>query len=295
MYDLIIIGMGPAGMSAGIYAKRSGVNVLMLDGELPGGLLNKISIVDNYLGFSDVTGPELSESMYMHIKNVGVSFKLERVVNVIKTDDGFDVFTNKNVYKTKAIIVGVGRKQKKIGIVNEDKYFGKGVSYCAICDGPLYKGKKLAVVGGGNSAFEESLYLSKFSDDITILVRGGISADAFLVDKVKEANIKIIENVSIDSFYGDDVFRGIKYNDNVEDFDGVFIYVGYEADITFLKGFDIFDENGYIVANEKMKSKVDGIYACGDIIKKDLYQIATAVGDGAIAGINASKYVKKVK
>ena len=295
MLDLIIVGMGPAGLNAGIYAKRSGLNVLLLDGAMPGGLLNKISIIDNYLGFDSISGPELSEKMINHINKEEVPYKIERVVNVIKNNDIFDVITNKNTYQSKSVIIAIGRKQRKTGILNEDKYFGKGISYCAICDAPLYKNKKLVVIGGGNSAFEESVYLSKYSDDITILVRSSISADDVLVKDVREKNIKIIENAKIEEFYGDEVLKGVKLENMDIECDGAFIYIGYEADTSFLKNLDIVDEYGYIIVDEKMRTKEDGIYACGDIIRKDLYQICTAVSDGSIAAISAFKDIKKKK
>jgi len=294
MYDTIIVGMGPAGMSAGIYAKRAGAKILILESVYPGGLLNKISVVDNYLGYSNITGPELSEKMLNSVLNEKIEYKLEIVLNINKIDDIFEITTNKNKYKSKNVIVSIGRKAKTSGIENEKTFAGKGISYCAICDGPIYKNKKLIIIGGGNSAFEESIYLSKITKDITILVRNKIKAEKQLVEKVKSLGIKIIENVTINNFYGDEVLKGININDNENiDCEGCFIYIGYEANASFLNNFDIFDDKGYIIVNNKMETNVKGLFACGDIIKKDLYQIITAASEGAIAGVNASKERKE--
>jgi len=290
MYDCIIVGMGPAGMSASIYSKRAGAKTLILEGLMPGGLLNKVSIVDNYLGFSGVTGPELSDSMIKSVLNENIEYKIEMVLSLIKNNDVFEITTNKNKYQSKSVVVSIGRKARKSGIINEEKYVGKGISYCAICDGPLFKNKKLVVIGGGNSALEESIYLSNITSDITILVRNKVKAQEQLINKAKELGIKIIENVTINNFYGDETLKGININDNENiDCDGCFIYIGYEANASFLNNFDVFDEKGYVLVDENMETKESGLFACGDIIKKDLYQIITAASEGAIAGYNASK------
>lgn len=295
MYDCIIVGMGCAGMSAGIYAKRAGLNTLMLDEIMPGENLAKISVIENYLGFKSITGSELANQMFEHIKSENVPFNIEKVMNITINDDGTKtVFTNKNKYITKGVIIAGGRKFKKSGLTNENKFVGKGISYCAVCDGPLYKNKRIVVLGGGNSAFEEGAYLSKFASEVTIIVRNKIKADLSAREAVNKDNIKIIAGRSVVEFLGNEVISGVKLDDGtVIDCEGVFIYFGTVADTSFIEGLDITDENGYIIVDNCMKTKYDGIYACGDVIKKELYQIATAVSDGAVAATCLKRELEK--
>lgn len=294
MFDTIIIGAGPAGMGAAVYSARSGLNTLLLDESVPGGLLNKISIVENYLGYKSVTGADLAVDMYNHVKHENVTFKLEKVVS-IKEDDGYKVVTTtKGEYKTKGVIIAIGRKPRKSGIPNEEMYAGKGISYCAICDAPLYKGKKLIVLGGGDSAFEEAIYLSNFASSVTIVVRNKISASDALVSEVKEKNIEVIIGKEAIDFLGDETIKQVKFNDeSTIDCDGVFIYYGYQADTAFMKDLNITDEKGYIEVDNSMRTKEPFIYACGDIIKKDAYQIVTAASDGCIAALSLKKDINK--
>jgi thioredoxin reductase (NADPH) len=294
MYDVIIIGSGPAGMSAGLYAKRSGLNTLILEGMYPGGLLNNVSIVDNYIGIKGISGSDLASLMYEHINSIDVKINFEKVLN-IEYGDIIKVTTSKNIYETKGIIIAIGRKAKKSGIPNEDKYIGKGISYCALCDGNLYKNKDIVVLGGGNSAFEESVYLSKIVKSIKIIVRSEIKAEKELITEVNNSNnIEIIKGVTCEEILGDEVVGGIRLNNgDIIKCDGVFIYYGYEAETSFLKNLNITDDKGYILVDQTMRTKLKNIYACGDIIKKDLYQIVTAASEGAIAATSARKDIKK--
>lgn len=294
MFDTIIIGAGPAGMGAAVYSARSGLNTLLLDESVPGGLLNKISIVENYLGYKSVTGADLAVDMYNHVKHENVSFKLEKVVSIKKEDEYKIVTTTKGEYKTKGVIIAIGRKPRKSGIPNEEMYAGKGISYCAICDAPLYKGKKLIVLGGGDSAFEEAIYLSNFASSVIIVVRNKISASDALVSEVKEKNIEVIIGKEAIDFLGDETIKQVKFNDeSTIDCDGVFIYYGYQADTAFMKDLNITDEKGYIEVDNSMRTKEPFIYACGDIIKKDVYQIVTAASDGCIAALSLKKDINK--
>lgn len=294
MYDCIIVGMGCAGMSAGLYAKRSGMNTLIIDGSAPGGLLNKISIVENYIGVGSISGIDLALKMFEQIRNEEVPYKIETVTSVKNNNDYKIVYTTKGEYKTKTIIFAIGRKPKSSSIPFEEKYKNKGISYCAVCDASLYKNKELVVLGGGNSAFEEALYLSNFASKITIIVKDKISADKELIDDVKSKNINIITGTSVSEFLGDDNITGVRLdNGNIINCSGVFIYYGYIAETSFINNLDITDDGGYILVDNDMKTKIDGIYACGDIIKKNVYQIVTACSDGAIAALSAKKYVTK--
>lgn len=294
MYDVVIIGMGCAGMSAGIYAKNSGLNTLILEENYPGGILNKVNIVDNYLGFNDITGPELVEKMFDHVKNNGVAYKFERVLKIEDKDDYKELTTTKDTYKTKSIIFASGRKARNTNIESEKKFEGKGISYCAICDAPFFKGKDIVVLGAGSSAFEEAIYLSKVVNSVKILVKKDISALDELVDTARSiSNIEIMSGVYVTDFIGEDKLTGVKLNtEEVIKCDGAFVYYGYTADTEYLKNLDILDERGYIVVDESMRTKVPFIYACGDTIKKDLYQVATAVSEGAIASVSARKDIK---
>ncbi len=293
MYDVIIIGMGPAGMSAGIYAKRSGLNTLILEGMYPGGLLNKVSIVDNYLGIKNISGADLSLNMFEHIKDVGVNYKIEKVLK-IENSDVKKITTTKSVYETKSIIFAIGRTPKKSGLPNEEKYIGKGISYCALCDGNLYKNKDIIILGGGNSAFEEAVYLSKIVKSIKVLFRSEIRAEKELRDEVNaQSNIEIITGVTVEEIMGDEVVGGVRLaNGDIIKCDGIFIYYGYEAETGYLNNLGITDDKGYILVDSKMRTSKPLIYACGDIIKKDLYQIITAASEGAIAATSARKDIK---
>lgn len=293
MYDVIIIGMGPAGMSAGIYAKRSGLNTLILEGMYPGGLLNKVSIVDNYLGIKNISGADLSLNMFEHIKDVGVNYKIEKVLK-IENSDVKKITTTKSVYETKSIIFAIGRTPKKSGLPNEEKYIGKGISYCALCDGNLYKNKDIIILGGGNSAFEEAVYLSKIVKSIKVLVRSEIKAEKELRDEVNvQSNIEVITGVTVEEIMGDEVVGGVRLaNGDIIKCDGIFIYYGYEAETGYLNNLGITDDKGYILVDSKMRTSKPLIYACGDIIKKDLYQIITAASEGAIAATSARKDIK---
>lgn len=294
MFDTIIIGAGPAGMGAAVYSARSGLNTLLLDESVPGGLLNKISIVENYLGYKSVTGADLAVDMYNHVKHENVSFKLEKVVSIKEEDEYKIVTTTKGEYKTKGVIIAIGRKPRKSGISNEEMYAGKGISYCAICDAPLYKGKKIVVLGGGDSAFEEAIYLGNFASSVTIVVRNKISASDALVSEAKEKNIEVIIGKEAIDFLGDETIKQVKFNDeSTIDCDGVFIYYGYQADTAFMKDLNITDEKGYIEVDNSMRTKEPFIYACGDIIKKDIYQIVTAASDGCIAALSLKKDINK--
>lgn len=290
MYDCIIVGMGPAGMGAGIYAKRSGLEVLMIDEEAPGGLLNKISIVENYLGFKSISGPDLAYQMFEHINNEKVPYKIEKVLNIVENDGIKTVYTTKGEYKTKTIIIAIGRKLKKSGLPGEDKFTGKGISYCALCDAALYKDKDLVVLGGGNSAFEEAIFLKGIAKSIKIIVRKEISAEEDLVNDAKAKGIEIILGKQAKEFVGEDVLTGVVLEDDtLINCDGVFIYYGYAADTAFISNLNITDERGYIICDEGMRSKHEGIYACGDIVKKDLYQIINGVSEGAVAATTVKK------
>ncbi len=296
MYDVIVIGMGPAGMNAALYAKRSGLNVIMFEKSSPGGLISKMNIVDNYLGYENIAGSDLATKMFFHTQEQEIPYKIEEVENIIVEDNKKVVVTSEGSYETKAIILCGGRRPRKINVEDEEKLEGKGISYCAICDAPLYKGKKVAVVGGGNSAFEEGLYLSDFASKVIILNRGETCrADKVLQDEVKEkSNMEVRINSKIkEILLEDDKIEGVLLEDGEKlEVSGIFVYVGFEPSTDYISKLGILTEDNYISVDQNMRTKIKGIYAAGDTIKKSLYQIITAASEGATAAISVKNDIK---
>ncbi len=292
MYDVIIVGMGPGGMSAGIYAKRSGLNTLILEKKAPGGLINITNLVDNYLGFDNITGPDLAFKMFEHCKNNGVLYKIEEVIKIKKEDNIFKVKTNKGEYESKTVILAGGRQPRKIDM--EDKLKNLKISRCSICDAPLYKDKVVLCIGGGNSAFEEGIYLSDFASKLYIVARSEIKADNEMVETAKnKKNIEIYENEKLVDIEELDNKYKVKFTNKEFVVDGIFSYIGYQPSTEYLSNLNILTDNGYIEA-DNTKTQIPGLYACGDIVKKDLYQIITATSEGAEAATYAKKYIDEL-
>lgn len=287
MYDLIIIGMGIGGITAGIYAKRAGLNVLMFEKGAPGGMLQKIDKIENYPGFSEISGPDLAMDLFNQVKKVGVPFKFEEVLDVEITDEVKKIITKNGIYEAKNIIVATGRTPKYLGLDNEKDYLGRGLSTCASCDGNFYKGEDVAVVGSGNSALQESLYLSKIVNKVYLLHRGiNFKGDEALVDKVKNTpNIEIIDGVSVKKINEENgkINSVTLSNENTINVKGVFIYIGYKPDTDMFKKLDITNINGDIIVGENFETDIGGLYAIGDCAKKGVYQLVTAASDGCIA------------
>lgn len=285
MYDCIVIGMGCAGMSAAIYAKNAGLKTLILEESAPGGLLNKVKTINNYLGFKEISGSDLAFNMFEHIRSLGVEYKITKVLDIKNKNNYKLVTTTKGEYKTRGIIIAVGRKVKRSGISNEEDFVNRGISYCATCDGALYKNKDVVVLGSSEAAVEEAKYLSNIVNKVYF-----ISNKDFIIDLDNYDNIEFINNTKVVEFLGEENISGVKLeNGSVIECSGVFIYYGYSSEVAFLNGLNITDEKGYVIVNDKMKSSVDFVYACGDIIKKDLYQVSTAVSEGAIAASELNK------
>lgn len=295
IYDLIIIGMGPAGVSAAIYAKRAGLNILCLDKAMIGGYLNYIDRVDNYPGLFGVSGPDFAFKLYEHIKELDIEFKNENVVSVIN-DDVKIVKTNSNEYLCKNIIIATGRKARELGLENESKLKGKGISNCALCDGAFYKEKIVAVVGGGNSAIQEAIHLASIAKKVYVVHRrDSFKADAILVEKLKsKTNVELVMNSNIVKLITEnDRLSGIVLDSKKEiSVDGLFTYIGFVPSTEFAFKLDITDENGYIIVNSNFETDKNGIYAVGDIIKKDIYQVSTAVADGVVAAVKVTEKCK---
>lgn len=284
MYDVIIIGMGISGVSAAIYAKQADKKVLVLEGSAPGGLLNSIDKINNFAGINSISGPDFAMNLFNQVNQLGILYKLEKVVKIIDGEYK-TVTTTSSEYKCKNVIIATGRKPKLLGLENEDKYLGKGISTCALCDGNFYKGKSVAVVGAGNSALQESLYLSNIVDKIYLLMRRKVFAGSLeLVEKIKNTkNIEVMFETSVKQINEEnEAFKNLTLNnDEVLEVSALFVYAGYVPDTKFLSNLSITNNQGYILVNEDLETSVKGVFAIGDVTKKDIYQLMTAAADGA--------------
>lgn len=298
IYDLIIVGLGAAGMNAALYAKRSGLNILVFEGEVPGGLINKTDKIENFPGYVSISGPDLASNLFIQFNALGIPVKYEKV-ETIELDGNIKlVKTKKDIYKSKSIIIASGRKAKKLGVEGEEDLIGRGVSYCHLCDGNLYKNKITAVIGGGNSAVSGALYLSNICEKVYLVVRKKyLRADKVYQDELlKKDNVKILYNTMVEKIVEKDgVINKVFTNNGELLINGLFINIGYEPVNDFYKNLNITDETGFIKVDKNMKTNIDGVFAAGDIIKKDVYQIITAQSEGAIAAISAYEYLNYKK
>ena len=284
MYDIIIIGMGISGITAGIYAKRSNKKVLLIDKGMPGGLLNNIDKVSNYPGVPEITGPEFAEVLEKQVEHLDIPYVLEEVKSLELNEETKKVITENNTYEAKRVILAMGRKPKYLGLDNEKSLLGKGLSTCAVCDAFFYKNENIAIVGTGNSALQEALYLANIVGHIYIINRrDDFRGEEILVENIKKnPKIEIIYNANIESMNEENNKLSSITLDNGTTLNvkGVFIYVGYRPATDFIPK-EILDENGYVKVNEKLETEIKGVYAIGDIINKDTYQLVTAASDGA--------------
>ena len=301
MYDVIIAGAGPAGMTAAVYASRANLDTLMLERGIPGGQMANTEDVENYPGFDNVLGPDLSNKMFDHAKKFGAEYAYGDIKEVIDHGEYKTIIAGSKEYQTRSLIITTGAQFKKLGIEGEEELAGRGVSYCAVCDGAFFKQKNLVVIGGGDSAVEEGIYLTRFADKVTIVHR----RDELRAQKIIQQ--RAFDNEKID-FIWDTVANKIngpegkvnsvtlqnKITGEEYDFaaDGVFIYIGMVPLSDPFKALGITNEEGYIPTNEQMETNVPGVFAAGDIREKTLRQIVTATGDGSIAGEAAIKYVE---
>lgn len=302
MYDVLIIGAGPSGLTAAIYAKRCNLDVAIVELGAPGGAMVNTAMIENYPGISKIDGASLSMQMFEQAINLGVVYLGEEANKIDKDDEKFLVtFSSGNKVESRTVIVATGTKQKKLNVLGEDKFSGYGISWCAICDGSFYKNKDVAVVGGGNSALEEALYLSEIANKVYIIHRREeFRGDNIVVNKLKEKNnVIFVLNSVIKEFAGDKKLGKIRLENIKENrlfeinVEGCFEYVGSQPNNDIVADFNIVNENGYIDVNENFETTIKGLYACGDIVNKKIRQIATAVNDGAIAALSANKYCKE--
>ncbi|MGM0902646.1 MAG: thioredoxin-disulfide reductase [Bacillota bacterium] len=304
IYDVIIIGAGPAGMTAAVYTSRANLSTLMLERGVPGGQMANTEDVENYPGFDSILGPELSTKMFDHAKKFGAEYAYGDVKEIIDGKEYKTIVAGSKQYKAHAIIISAGAEYKKIGVPGEQELGGRGVSYCAVCDGAFFKGKELVVVGGGDSAVEEGVYLTRFASKVTIVHRRDeLRAQKILQDRAfANEKIDFIWNHTVKEIHEKDGKVGsltlVSTNDGEEmEFkaDGVFIYIGMVPLTKPFEGLGITNSNGYIETNENMETKVPGIFAAGDIREKSLRQIVTATGDGSIAAQQAQQFVEELK
>ena len=287
MSKCIVIGAGPGGMSAAIYLKRSGIDVTLIEKMVPGGEMLKTNKIENYLGFDSIDGGELALRMSSQVKDLGVEIIRDDITD-ISYDNTFIVTGLKNKYQADYVIIATGRVPRKLGLDMEEALLNRGISYCATCDGAFYKGKEVAIVGGGDSALTEALYLSDICLKVYVLVRKDLKASDILQNRVKNKdNIVILKNVSVSQFISSDSLTGVLLNDGRKlDVNGLFIAIGGTPDISFLKNLNVDTINGYIKTDDKMRTNIKGLYAVGDVRYKDFYQIITAASDGAIAALS---------
>lgn len=300
MYDTMIIGAGPAGMTAALYAARSNLKVVLLERGIYGGQMNNTAEIENYPGYARISGPELAEKMFEPLENLGVEHLFGQVEKIEDHGDYKKIITEDEAFETKTVILALGANHRHLGVPGEEEYNSRGVSYCAVCDGAFFRDEDLLVVGGGDSAVEEAIFLTRFAKSVTIVHRRDQLRAQKLLQERAFANEKIsfIWDSVVKEIKGDDrrvtsvVFENVKTGQSSEsDFGGVFIYVGLDPVSDIVKDMGICDEDGWIVTDQHMKTAIDGIYAIGDVRQKDLRQITTAVGDGAVAGQEVYKYI----
>lgn len=295
-YDVIIIGAGPAGIAASIYLKRANVNCLLLESEAPGGLLNKIHKIENYPGFTDDTGSILAFRMYSQVESLGIDLKIEKVINIKSTNDSYEVFTKNNTFISKYIIIATGRTPKKLEVKNSEKYEGKGISYCAVCDGALYRNKDIAIVGGGNTAIDTANYMSNIANKIYIINRSSnLRADQKGQEEIKKLeNVNVLYNTKLKDIIGDDTgVQGVVLEDGTEiNLSGIFVCIGQTNNSAFYQNLNLKTDNRGIVVDKDLKTTANNVYACGDSISKDLYQVVTATSEGAMVASNIIKLVR---
>ncbi|MFS9020189.1 thioredoxin-disulfide reductase [Streptococcus cristatus] len=300
MYDTMIIGAGPAGMTAALYAARSNLKVALLERGIYGGQMNNTAEIENYPGYARISGPELAEKMFEPLENLGVEHLFGQVEKIEDHGDYKKIITEDEAFETKTVILASGANHRHLGVPGEEEYNSRGVSYCAVCDGTFFRDEDLLVVGGGDSAVEEAIFLTRFAKSVTIVHRRDQLRAQKLLQERAFANEKIsfIWDSVVKEIKGDDrrvtnvVFENVKTGQSSEsDFGGVFIYVGLDPVSDFVKDMGICNEAGWIVTDQHMKTAIDGIYAIGDVRQKDLRQITTAVGDGAVAGQEVYKYI----
>lgn len=302
LYDLIIVGGGPAGLTAGLYARRALLKTLLLEKGPLGGQVIYTDLIENYPGFPEgISGFDLIDLMHKQVQKVDLEIREEEVIALsdFTTYKELTISTGKK-FRSRAVILALGAMYKKLGVPGEFEFTGKGVSYCAICDGPFYKGEVVAVVGGGNTALQEALHLTKYAEKVYLIHRrDSFRASAILQERVKSnPKIEIILNTIVEEIQGKDKVEMLRLKNVKRDeifklpVAGVFIFIGLTANTQWLKGVLDLDEQGFIITDKEMRTSLSGVFACGDCVSKKFRQIINACGEGAVAALNAEEFIK---
>lgn len=303
IYDIIIIGAGPSGLTAAIYGLREGLKVLVLEKIHVGGNLTIIDKLNNYPSYDEIHGGELADKLEHHVRQLGGEITFQSVDTLRKNGDVFQVYADgETSYEGYSVVVATGTREKHLGIPNEDKYIGRGISFCSLCDGPLFRKKRVAVVGGGDRAYTEALHLSSFASEVLILQRSEPRAEKVNIEHVLSTdNIKVISDVEVIEINGESRLESVLVRNKntkkteVITINGLFPLIGNIPNTDFLSPLPILNKDGYVVVDTNMQTSIKGLYAVGDVIDKTIRQVASAVGDGAVAGAMASRYVKLLK
>ena len=300
-YDLLVIGSGPAGVTASIYAARANKSVLVIEKEAFGGLITHSPKIENYPGFPSISGLELADQFISQAMNLGVNFEFDNIKEVIKTKEGFTLVGENGQYNGLTVIIATGSKHRHLGLPKEEELTGHGISYCAVCDGPFYTGKDVIVVGGGNSAMQEAILLSGYCKSVLMVQNldklTGEASSAKLIEKID--NINVIYNKVVVELCGIDTLDAIIVEDvNTKErekitTDGIFVAIGQVANNEPFKNVCALDKAGFIISDDSCTSEVEGIFVAGDCRQKRIRQISTAISDGTIAAVEAIKYLDK--
>ena len=294
MYDIIVVGAGPAGMTAAIYAKRSNLDVILIEKDAPGGQIVNTFEIENYPGFLKGSGADLAINMYETVESLGVRYDYGDCLDIIKHDGYFEVVTDMETYETKTVILASGSSHRRLNCKNEEELIGNKISFCAVCDGSFYKDKNIAVVGGGNSAVEEARYLAEIGKSVTVIQNlSYLTAEPKACEKLlKMDNVKVLYEKIISEYVYDknsDTVE-VKFEDGTSVVvDGIFLFIGLKPNSDIVKKFGVVNQYGFVETDENMQTKVEGLFAVGDVRVKSIRQVVTATNDGAIAALKVKE------
>jgi thioredoxin reductase (NADPH) len=299
MYDIIIVGAGTAGLSAAIYGVRAGKKVLVFEAESYGGQIINTLEIENYPGIKKVSGYEFATNLYQQTLDLGAEIKFEKVVEILAEDEVKKVVTDGGEYLTKTVILATGAKNRPLGLEKEKELIGRGISYCATCDGAFYKGKAVAVNGGGNTALEDAIFLSSYCSKVYVIHRRETfrGEERLLQALKKKSNVEFVLNTNITKLLGEEFLEGVVVKNIKTDeehtisISGLFIAIGQVPNNSIFAGLIELDQSGYIIGKEDCKTNAEGIFVAGDTRTKNVRQLATAASDGAIAGLAACEYI----
>ena len=300
MIDVIVIGGGPAGMSVALNLLRAGRSVLILEKENFGGQIANSPRVENIPGTKEISGLDFAGNLFEQILDLGAKFELEEVTRVLKHEDYFEVTTNYNTYEARAVVLANGVKHRKMNLPNEEEFIGKGISFCAVCDGAFYKGKDVYLIGDANTALQYALMLSSICSNVYLFTLfDRFFADQILIDRlVQQNNIHITHNMNLIAYLGQNELAGLRFENTIDrtiheyPTNNVFVAIGQVSQNDLFKSLVQTDEHGFIITNEKMETSLPGIFAIGDTRKKDVRQVASAIGDASVASVFIDKYLQ---